>query len=134
MRSRMLLLRLAVTVCAAMSSAASPASEKGAFSVYGAGASNCASWLLERRKILVDGTPSVLGWEQMGWVLGYMTAYSQHRPATPGDAPLPNGLAVASALDAYCAEHPREFLFAAISAIVQDAAQQSIEARPIRAE
>ena len=117
-----------------MSSAASPASEKGAFSVYGAGASDCGSWLLERKKILIDGTPSVLGWEQMGWVLGYMTAYSQHRPATPGDAPLPNGLTIASALDAYCAEHPHELLFAAISAVVQDAAQRSIESRPIRAE
>ena len=134
MRSRMLLLRLAVTVCAAMSSTASPASEKGAFSVYGAGASDCASWLLERRKIFVDGTPSVLGWEQMGWVLGYMTAYSQHRPATPGDALLPNGLTIASALDTYCAEYPRELLFAAISAVVQDVAQRSIEARPIRAQ
>ena len=76
----------------------------------------------------------MLGWEQMGWVLGYMTAYSQHRPATPGDAPLPNGLTIASALDAYCAEYPHELLFAAISAVVQDVAQRSIEARPIRAE
>jgi len=91
------------------------ADENARFTVYGAGASPCASWLSARQNLFRDGNSFALAWEQMGWVLGYLTAYSQHAPAGEGS---PAGSTVSAELDAYCAEHPGDLLATAVSQIV----------------
>jgi hypothetical protein len=94
--------------------------------IYGVGAYPCASWSSARQMLSVTGTPSSLAWEQMGWVLGYMTSFGQY--ALPPGAASPVGIAVVGELDSYCAQHPDELLAIAVSQVATLVAGRQLQA------
>jgi len=102
------------------------AGENSTFNIYGAGASSCGNWLSERKVIAAGGSPAPLAWEQMGWVLGYATAFSQQVPRSPDAAILPNGSILALMVDDYCLQHPSDLLAQATSRIMEYAAQATV--------
>ena len=106
-RARVVTLVIAAPIVV-ISTSMGEARESVNLTIYGAGASQCAAWLSGRHMLSATGTPSPLAWEQMGWVLGYLTAFGQH--ALPSGVVPPRGLVVAAELDTYCAEHPDELL------------------------
>ncbi|SRR5258706_13742574 len=103
------------------------AGENSTFTVYGAGASSCGNWLSGRKNIAAGEAPAPLAWEQMGWVLGYATAFSQHVPRSPDAAILPNGSILALMLDDYCAQHSADLLALATSTIMENATQAAVQ-------
>jgi hypothetical protein len=103
------------------------AGENPTINVYGAGASSCGNWLSERKNIAAGGSPTPLAFEQMGWVLGYATAFSQHVPRPAAAAILPNGAILAQMVDDYCVQRPSDFLAAATSGIMEYAAQAAVQ-------
>jgi hypothetical protein len=103
------------------------AGENPTINVYGAGASSCGNWLSERKNIAAGGSPTPLAFEQMGWVLGYATAFSQHVPRSAAAAILPNGGILAQMLDDDCTQHPSDWLAAATSRIMEYAAQAAVQ-------
>jgi hypothetical protein len=103
------------------------AGENPTINVYGAGASSCGNWLSERKNIAAGGSPTPLAFEQMGWVLGYATAFSQHVPRSAAAAILPNGGILAQMVDDYCAQRPSDLLAAATSGIMEYAAQAAVQ-------
>lgn len=94
--------------------------------IYGVGAFPCTSWSSTRQMLSVTGTPSALAWEQMGWVLGYLTSFGQF--ALPSGANPPGGLAVAAELDAYCDQHPDELLAVAVSKVAMVVSGRTLQA------
>jgi hypothetical protein len=104
---------IALAVAAVGHASGALARENVSLTIYGVGAYPCASWSSARQMLSVTGTPSALAWEQMGWVLGYLTSFGQY--ALPSGAPPPAGIAVAGELDSYCAQHPDELLAIAVS-------------------
>jgi hypothetical protein len=109
------------------------ADENPTINVYGAGASSCSNWLSERKNIAAGGLPTPLAFEQMGWVLGYATAFSQHVPRSAAATILPNGGILAQMIDDYCVQRPSDLLAAATSRIMEYAAQAAVQtAGPIQ--
>jgi hypothetical protein len=119
-----------VLFCAAFVLSGPPfaaAGENPTINVYGAGASSCSNWLSERKNIAAGESPTPLAFEQMGWVLGYATAFSQHVPRSAEAAILPNGGILAQMVDDYCIQRPSDLLAAATSGIMQYAAQAAVQ-------
>ncbi len=103
------------------------ADENPTVNVYGAGASSCGNWLSERKNIAAGGSPTPLAFEQMGWVLGYATAFSQHVQRSAAAAVLPNGRILVQMVDDYCAQRPSDLLAVATSGIMEYAAQAAVQ-------
>src|SRR5579872_3888096 len=112
--------RAVAYICAALLSCYSStagAVQNPRFTVYGAGASSCISWLSERKSIAEGNSPTPAAWEQMGWVLGYATAFSQHAQRPSDAALLPTGQRLAAMLDSYCVQRPSDILAAAMTIV-----------------
>src|SRR5580704_15793315 len=119
-----------VLLCAALALAGprfAMAGENSSINIYGAGASSCGNWLSERKNLAAGGAPTPLAFEQMGWVLGYATAFSQHVPRSAAVAILPNGAILAQMVDDYCAQRPSDLLAAATSRIMEYVAQGAVQ-------
>jgi hypothetical protein len=119
-----------VPFCAALvlsGSSFAAAGENPTINVYGAGASSCSNWLSERKNIAAGESPTPFAWEQMGWVLGYATAFSQHVPRSAEAAILPNGGLLAQMIDSYCVQRPSDLLAAATSTVMQYTARAAVQ-------
>jgi hypothetical protein len=119
-----------ILFCAAFALSGPPfatADENPTINVYGAGASSCSNWVSERKNIAAGGLPTPLAFEQMGWVLGYATAFSQHVPRPAVAAILPNGGILAQMVDDYCVQRPSDLLAAATSRIMEYVTQATVQ-------
>lgn len=73
--------------------------ESKAFVIHGAGAISCGEWTADRK--------GAIGYSDLGWVLGYLTAYNQYVWTRTDDVAHgidPDG--IAAWMDGYCMAHP----------------------------
>jgi hypothetical protein len=113
-------LSLAATIALVLASPVR-ADDSGSLKVFGgAGASTCARWSLERQNFVATAKASDFAWQQMGWLLGYVTSFGQYGPGDGLPVKDMTGSALIAWTDAYCAEHPDDFLAIAASHLTEN--------------
>jgi hypothetical protein len=87
--------------------------------VLGQGNVSCGSWLNDRKGD--DANAS----SRIAWVLGYVTAFNQYESKPAGDISEGKGTEEIMAwIDKYCGQHPRDNLYRASAALVEEFRQK----------